>query len=71
VRYNVDEVQRWLDSKTVNAMDAPAPDPVSTPKEKRSKAASAPPPSPSQKRHRGRPSKAETVKATKNAGTRE
>lgn len=53
VRYDVDEVQRWLDSHTVNAMDAPVPAPVHTPKEKR--------PGP------GRPPKAETVRKTKNA----
>ena len=65
VRYDPGEVKRWLGSRTVNAMDAPAPAPVSAPKEKRPKTASAPPPS--QKRGRGRPSKAETVKTTKNA----
>jgi predicted DNA-binding transcriptional regulator AlpA len=66
VRYDVDEVKRWLDSKTVNAMDAPAPAPVPTPKDKRPKA--APISHPREKRRPGRPPKTETVRKTKNAG---
>ena len=68
VLYDVDEVQRWLDAHTVNAMDAPAPGPtpVSTPKDKRPKA--VPISHPQQKRHPGRPEKAETV-SQKRQGT--
>ena len=66
VRYDPDEVQKWLDSHTVNAMDTPAPAPISTPEKKRPKA--GPISHPQQKRHPGRPKKAETVKAAKNAG---
>lgn len=52
VLYDVDEVQRWIDSKTVNGLDTPSP-------------SSGPSEHPS--RHRGRPSKSETVRKTKNA----
>ncbi len=66
VRYDPAEVQKWLDSRTVNAMDAPATALVPTPKEKRPKA--VPISHPREKRRPGRPTKAETIKAAKNAG---
>ena len=66
VRYDPGEVKRWLDSRTVNAMDAPTPAPVSASKEKRPKA--VPISHTREKRRSGRPTKAETIKAAKNAG---
>ncbi len=52
VLYDIDEVQRWIDSKTVNGLDTPS-----------SSSGSLENPV----RHRGRPNKAETVRKTKNA----
>jgi len=60
VRYDRDEVRKWIDSKTVNRLDVPK-DKIESPqitntqtkKEKRS--------------HPGRPSKSEIIRAGKNA----
>ncbi len=52
VRYVPSEVQRWLDSRTVNSLDTPAQtDSSHTPA-----------------RHSGRPKKEESVRKTRNAG---
>ena len=52
VRYDPEEVQRWIDSKTVNGQDTPkTPSPASSPKQT----------------HRGAPTKIERVKKARNA----
>jgi|AADL01.1.fsa_nt_gi predicted DNA-binding transcriptional regulator AlpA len=53
VRYDPAEVQKWLDSKTVNSLDDPSPPDKAKP---------------TKQTQRGAPTKAERVKKAKNAG---
>lgn len=61
VRYDVSEVERWINSKTVNGLDD-QPTSTGNPKPSAKKD-----PRPHDRRP-GRPSKAETVRAAKNEG---
>lgn len=54
VRYDQSEVQKWLDSQTINGLETSTPSKVQLLSPPRGK--------------RGRPSKVETVRKTKNAG---
>ncbi len=59
VRYDRDEVQRWIDSKTVNGLDVPENKTVLPQKQPANAKEKRPNP--------GRPSKSETVRDAKNA----
>lgn len=56
VRYDPDEVQKWLDSKTVNACQVEIPNPLQSN-----------PPAGSRRGKRGAPNKTERVKRARNA----
>ena len=61
VRYDVSEVQKWLDSRTVNGLETPSLSSDSSDHSVRSESPKEKRPGP------GRPKKAETVRKTKNA----